>query len=556
MTRLISNVESIEEKVGFNLKEVMLTPIQSYDGGTRMPLLLEANGAKTYLLAREMERGNLGWRNVCQIPVLFHHPYFVLSTAKDKPLVYKDITDALRNTVGKETIIVDEELPYIIYHRLEKYFKLQVNFKRKLIKEKLVVYAIKKEEVISRFSEDQDRVEVNKIAIDLTNHLEKRDILKECINNREDNRFVLLDKLLKRESIEGFLINSFINFQEITGFNGGVTREEDILALYLKDEKNIYIITTDKFKLDSLGKVMGKFNGINSALNQLIDNEVIGFEEDSLSVGSFLEVQEGKYQLKKMSNLLRRWRECRVGKDFPYFIIAAQASKYAVEGAIWFAKRSVAENASITEKIVERKYIQLLEKFVKENEISLRIEPYFKNIHAGRRSIYPSRPIEYPLDKKINSFKIDAGVFVIDRQGLIRACSDIARTLVLTDKGEEIYRFMEKAMLELIQTVKGEDSGEDIYWRGIQKLTEGEQRIKNLNMMPKDFSLVKGYKRDIGHLLERQESFTFGFCKGNKNKLEREMIGCVEFHWPFRGHGMAVEDMFIVTEEGGIPISR
>ena len=272
MAKLISNVKLIEEKVGFNPKEVMLTPIQSYDGGTRMPLLLELDDSNTYLLAREMERGNLSWKDICKIPVVFYHPYFVFSTAKHESIVYKDIIDILRKMVSKEIIIVDEKLPYVICHRLEEYFKLQVNFKRKLIKEKLVVYAIKKEDVISRFSENRDRVKVDKIAIDLMNHIGKRDILKEYINDREDKRFVLLDRLLEQENIDGLLINSPMNFQEIAGVSGEVTREQDILVLYLKDQKCIYVIASNKFKLNGLGRVVSIFDSTNSALNQLAGN--------------------------------------------------------------------------------------------------------------------------------------------------------------------------------------------------------------------------------------------------------------------------------------------
>ncbi|GAI65143.1 unnamed protein product, partial [marine sediment metagenome] len=251
-----------------------------------------------------------------------------------------------------------------------------------------------------------------------------------------------------------------------------------------------------------------------------------------------------------------RWREYRAGKDLSYFIIAAQISRYAIEGALRFAKKSIARNVSVTEKTVEEKYIQLSKEFVKKNKIPVRINSYMTNIHVGKRSIYPSRPVEYLLDKNIQSLKIDAGIFVIDNQGLIRACSDIARTLVLTNEGEEIYRFIEKVTLGLIRTIKAGASGEDIYWRGIQKLAEEEPRVKNLNMVPKNFSLTEGYDRDIGHLLEKQESFTFALYKGNKNRLERGMIGCVEFHWPFKEYGITVEDTFVVTEEGGIPISR
>ncbi len=205
---------------------------------------------------------------------------------------------------------------------------------------------------------------------------------------------------------------------------------------------------------------------------------------------------------------------------------------------------------------MEEKYIQLLEEFMKRNRIPVRINSYMTNIHVGKRSIYPARPVEYPLDKNIESLKIDAGVFAIDNQGLIRACSDIARTLVLTNEGEEIYSFMKKVVLGLMHTMKVGDSGEDIYWRGIQKLAVQESRIKNLNMMPADFSLMEAYDRDIGHLLERQESWTFGLCKGNRNKLRKGMIGCVEFHWPFKKYGITAEDTFVLTEEGGIPISR
>ena len=74
--------------------------------------------------------------------------------------------------------------------------------------------------------------------------------------------------------------------------------------------------------------------------------------------------------------------------------------------------------------------------------------------------------------------------------------------------------------------------------------------------MPEDFSWRTGYTREVGHVIERQESYTFYFRPGTPRPLRPGMVSCVEIHCVDEGHNLTIEDTFLTDEAGTILISR
>jgi Xaa-Pro aminopeptidase len=243
-------------------------------------------------------------------------------------------------------------------------------------------------------------------------------------------------------------------------------------------------------------------------------------------------------------------------KDLAYFVITATVSRYAIEKTLAHAEQCVHQGVNLTENELFQQYKNLIAEFVNKKKIPVPIKVYFTNLHAGSRSLYPAVPSYYPVNKKGKTYKLDAGLMALDGPGLIHACSDVARTVTFTPEGKEIYDIMQKCAHETIQAVKPGKTFQDIYWTGIKKLASFQDKIRAIGMLPEGFMLTTDYRRDIGHLLERQEAFTATFCRDKNDILDKYMLGCVEYQWPYKNHSIAFEEMFIVTNKGGICLTK
>ncbi|MCR4424623.1 MAG: M24 family metallopeptidase, partial [Firmicutes bacterium] len=293
-----------------------------------------------------------------------------------------------------------------------------------------------------------------------------------------------------------------------------------------------------------------------AAVKDIAGTGLVGYEEDTLGASALMDLRHAGVSLADGGGVMRDWREEKAHYDIPYFVICAMASRYAIDGAAAFAHTAICSGVEVSEKDVDRVYLSRLKEFAVENKLPVTLELYFTNNHAGSRTIYPSRPGNYKLSKGINSLKIDAGVFAFD-DGLFHACSDIARTVTTSDAAEEVFDAMERVMLE--ETIPGilpGMTGEQIHSMGVNQMGAKESVFRKHGYMPDSFSWRTGYPRDIGHVLERQESNTFGFKPGVTRPVHAGMVGCVEFHCAYDGHAMTCEDSFVIDEGGAIVISR
>jgi Xaa-Pro aminopeptidase len=228
-----------------------------------------------------------------------------------------------------------------------------------------------------------------------------------------------------------------------------------------------------------------------------------------------------------------------------------------MEGALEWAANRLKVKKAVFEKDVQKAFYRLLKEYEKKEKTPLRMEPYFMVLHAGVRTPYPSLPGIFRLSEKMNSLKLDAGIVVKDR-GLILACSDLARSITTNQKGEDLYRLMEKAMLEgAIPGGREGQTGEGVYWAGMSPLLKEEKKLRGWKLIPPRGSLKRDYNRDIGHTFGKQESTTLLFKKGeNSQILKQGMVSAIEYQWPYQGYALGIEDMFVVGPRYGINITR
>jgi len=300
----------------------------------------------------------------------------------------------------------------------------------------------------------------------------------------------------------------------------------------------------------------GEHDNLRAALDNLIGDASLGAEDKNLEIGRVFEI--GLDKVKYATDLFRTWRENNALIDLPYYVIAGQATRYALDNAITFTGGAITAKRKITEKDVEAKFLELFDEFrLKYNCTFLEFKRYFVVLHAGTRTPYASLSSDFPLNAEINSLKIDGGILVF-HGGILRACSDMARSLVLTEGGKKVYDLTVKLMVEsAIPAAKQGNTGSDVYWAGVNPLVEMEQTIKEWGMLPPGASIKDSYNRDIGHIMAKQEPVTLGLVKAEtKLKLQSGMIGAVEYQWPYKKHALGIEDHYLVTDKKGVNISR
>jgi Xaa-Pro aminopeptidase len=364
--------------------------------------------------------------------------------------------------------------------------------------------------------------------------------------------FEVLERLMRAGGVRGVLASSPINLQEMTGIPDD-RLGRGLLGLYIRGK--IHLLSPRPLRNSRLAKAEGPFATLEEATQKLVGNGPLGLEEKNLDIGRALIL--GLNGFKNASNLFRAWREVRSGQDLGAYIMGALGTKVAMEGALAMAERKLKAREPVYEKDVEKKFYRLLKEYERKARTPLQLEPYFMVLHAGVRTPYPSLPGFFRLSPKMKTLKLDAGILLKDR-GLVLACSDLARSIVMDKRGKDLYALLEKAMLEgAIPGGRQGQTGEEVYWAGMRPLLREEKNLRGWKLLPSAGFLRKHYDRDIGHTFGKQESTTLFFKKGEREQtLKPGMVSAIEYQWPYRGYALGIEDMFVVGPRYGINITR
>ena len=557
---LITDLKAIRKEIGLRLEESSLYPKLNLDAYKDVTPILVKKGPKEYfLLVKEVETGNFTAGGSAEpvirkrkIRTIFYSSYFTWDKlARKRPEFPPDEAAALEKAFRTKRFAIHPDMALDRFRRLTQKFDL--NFLTSPASAgKAFAYPVPLKGVEAAFL--KKRKAVNRWAsraVDRELKIAPRDkrTIGKFLARPPFRAFRVLDRLMAGEGLSGLLASSPINLQEMTGIpfdriKGG------LLGLYAG--KKVYLISPRPLPGLKGGK---NFPGMREAIEALCGKGRLGVEEKNLDIGRSLAL--GLSRLENASNLFRAWREIRSGQDLGAYILGSLATRYAMEGALKIAAEKIKGRKPFFEKEVEAAFYRLLKDFEKREKTPLQLAPYFTVLHAGIRTPYPSLPGIFRLDGKMNSLKLDAGIVVKDR-GLILACSDLARSITMDPRGEDLYRLLEKAMLEgAIPGGKDGRTGEQVYWAGLAPLLGEERKLRAWKLIPPGGSLKRDYNRDIGHTFGKQESTTLFFKKGESSQALREgMVSAIEYQWPYQGYALGVEDMFVVGPDHGINITR
>ncbi len=557
---LITDLKAIRKEIGLRLEERTLYPRLNLDAYKDVTPILIKKGKKDYcLLVKEVETGNFTRGGSAEpvirkhkVRTIYYSSYFTWDKLARKRADFPpDEASALEKTFKVKTLSVHADMALDRFRRLGQKFDLAFisppkfpggTWVYELSSRKVEGAFLRKRKVVNRWA-------WGAVGKDLKMSPKDRVLVKKYLDRRPFRAFRVLNQLMRKAGLPRVLASSPINLQEMTGIPfDRITG--DLLSLYTG--RKVYLLSPRPLQGYRGAKI---FPSLREAIVTLAGSGPLGVEEKNLDIGRALAL--GQNRLKNASNLFRAWREVRSGQDLGAYILGSLGTKYAMEGALEMAANRLKVRKPVLEKDVEKSFYRLLKEFAKREKTPLQLGPYFMVLHAGVRTPYPSLPGIFRLSGKMNSLKLDAGIVVKDR-GLILACSDLARSLTTNKKGEDLYRLMEKAMLEgAIPGGRDGQTGEGVYWAGMRPLLKEAKRLRAWKLIPRGGSLKRDYNRDIGHTFGKQESTTLFFKKGeNSQVLQQGMVSAIEYQWPYQGYALGIEDMFVVGPKYGINITR
>jgi len=556
---LVTDLESITTEIGLNVHNSCYIS-EILDSCQDTPILVKAPSNKYYLLAWEIMKGDLspdghGFRSINKpnVEIIYYGHYFTWDKSVDTPeSIALNHAEALSRTLPVSKVEVSRSMALDKYREFQREFHVELESTAQRDFE-IFVYEVDKERATAVYN--KGRSDVVSTAVELIDHVstlkgEDKDLIKEWLSINNTDRFAVLDALMKEKGVSFLLASSKLNIQGLTALPWGVIKES-YLALYTGHK--VLLLSSEPIEYLGLGKV-NDYENLKEAVDDLAGDAAMAVEEKHLGIGRSLDI--GLNRIKDAADLFRAWHEQTTWFDLPYYIIAAQATRHAIENTLVFVEKGLKAGKRMTEIDAENKFTELIGEFLAGYTSSLVWEKV-ASIHSGTRTLYPCQATSYPLSEAMNSLRIDAGIQVF-HNGILHGCSDVARTLTLTKGARQLYHLLQRNLIRnVIPAIKPGNTGADVYWTGITPLIKIEERIREWGMLPAGVSLKDDYRRDIGHLLAKQNAVTLRFRKEyTKQALQSGMIGSAEYIWPYKKHALAIEDMYLVTDKKGVCISR
>lgn len=541
MMRLHSSWAYLEQQFGCSLAERFLMAVRSFDNPKAVtPYLLE-RGERRFGLFLHVEKGNVeAARLPPDIEPIYYQPYHLFDP-DEGGAVYRTLEEAMSAAAGAEKrLVVDRRLPVAIANRLSQHFSVE-----------LEAGSEPSAVTVSRVAPDDVRVrlgakrrEAGGAALRLLQGSPVLDRIRPFFETAEDRRYGSLDVLLAAAGLQGIVASSSLNVQEIAGVPMWGKRRP--LAAVYAPGGAIWLIEAGS------GGDGREYASPAEALNNLLPNGAVGIESEDVDVGLFRSLRLDSRSVDPADELLRKWRDNNTHIDLAFYVIAARASADSIQVALNYARRAIEAGDAITEMDAYFVYLDRLRKFVADAAPFLRVARTLTNFHTSARTIFPANPAPFPLTRAANTLKVDAGCLVFDREGTLLGCSDIARTLCLTDEAEEIYALEQHGVRDvLVPACESGTAGSALHAAGVNAIWGADVPRDNSLFVPLE-NPSAAYSRDVGHLLGKNNLSHLKFTPGETGILREGMIACCEYQWPYRAHAVAYEDTCLVTDRGGL----
>ena len=544
MMRLHSDWAYLEQEFGCSIREQFLMAVRSLDNPKAVtPFLVEVK-ERRFGLFMHVEKGNVEAANLPpDISPIYYRPYFTFEDSERPPhvkLTLADALDAIAN--GERRIAVDWHAPMAIGSEVSERFSIELDDAPEI--GAVTLRKAPCADTLQRLG--RGRAAAAQTASRLLDKSPVRDRLLPYLDRHADDRFVALDEAIGTAGLSGLVVSSTLNVQEIAGVPVG-RKQRPLAAIYAPAEGHAWVM--------ELGRALGgrHFPTPAAALREAIPYGQIGVETEDLSLGLAHALGLNQRDHKPADALIRQWRDENALPDLAYYVIATRTTRHAIEAALEFAASALRRKIAITEMDPYAVYLRTMREFVATNMKGARAHRTLTNFHTGARTIFPANAAPYPVDATANTLKIDAGCLLFDDEGVLLGCSDIARTLTLSDAGNELYNLFQRAVRRtLIPGATPGRSGDAIHADGVNEIW-GQRGRLSANPLFVDLAAPRqDYARDVGHLLGKNNLAHLRLAPGETRHLREGMIVCCEYQWPLKHNAIAYEDTCLVTPSGGL----
>lgn len=541
MLSLTADAAQVEETYGLNARKSFLFSAIRLDSHPFVAPLIARTDKGQYLLVRQQEQGNALSAGVPKDRIKFYAPWVTIDprVVADTP-VSQSLTSLVQELADGAAVSLAADVVYSHYRTLSGSVELVVADQDPT---PVTAYELDTEEVVARFAAWRATgVDTARRLIENVEHLSG---LAEEFTAGEDSRFSGLKALVEDRSLDALLLAAPPNFTEATGF----AQPDGAVGLWLAGSDKLLVLAPDETP-EVPGTAVGRFPSVGAAVRALAGGVRTGVEDEWISVGLARELEREGAELVPVSTDLGHWRDIRDHEDLAFQVVAARASVFAIEEALAWAEEGLDAGRSFTELDINAVYLKKIAEFRTVNQIPFGIEPYFTNLHSSNRMLFPGPPVDYPINDETTCIQLDAGVRIVF-DGVNVATSDMARSLPRTAAAKEAYGFFFDVVREgIIGQLKPGVVCEDVHEGTLRYLAPHLDRMVQIGMLGTDVDFNTEYrKRNVGHLMGKQESFANELRPGYKHVLKVGSYGAAEIPWRYENAAIGTEDLWYIGRD-------
>ncbi|WP_449276999.1 M24 family metallopeptidase [Leucobacter sp. GX24907] len=541
--RLNNDSAAITEEFGFDpLARLLFTNIRRDSSKIVKPIIAEL-AEERLLLVRQQETASVLFAGAPRERVRFHSPWVTF----DRRLVegYEvapNLAALVSELAGSDTVTLAPGIAYAHLQELAGGLNVEVEADPRDA-EAVVVYELSEDEVLARFREWRDAgVAFGREFISAFPGL---DGIEEYFSSEVDTRFSALAEVVEQIGVAGIYLGAPPNFSEVTARQDS----ESAGALWVPGTGKVLVIA-DAAEYGFAGIPVGRYDSRAEAVRALVPGGRLGVEEEWMTASSARALEATGLELVNASSKLGNWRDLRDAEDLPFMVIAARASTYAMENALERLGSKLQAGQESTEAELYGDYLAGIHDFRITHRIPFGIEPYFVNEHASDRTLFPTTPTDAPITAESGCVELDTGVKVtID--GVVVATSDMGRSLPLTAGAAQAYGVLTRVIREqIIPSIRPGVPMSQVHAEALESLTAVRGELEEAGLLEADTDFVSWYqKRNVGHLMGKQESFANELRPGYEHVLRVGDYGAAETPWRFGKIGISTEDLWFIGED-------
>ncbi len=511
------------------------------------PIIAERDGEEPTLLVRQQEQGNILSAGVPREKIRFYAPWV---TIDPEPLdgieAAGSLKDLVKELADASPVVFAPEIAYTHYLAMEDSIGIEVE---PLKESPVAVYRLDENEILERFAQwRKNGVEAAKDLIKDVPHLDGLEVELDAVGR--DTRYELLKDIAKNHALSAIFFAAPPNFSEVTGLEA----TERSAALWSAEDGAVYLLQPQESEVPNSAERISTFDSTSEAIGSLIgDGKNIGVEEEYIGTALALSLTQG--EVVPIQIELSHWRDVRDSEDLPFQVIAARTSVTIMENTLEWTRKRIDRGEEFTELDIYDKYLAELELFTKD--IPFDVEPYFTNLHSSNRMLFPGPPVDFPINASTRCIQLDAGV-AVKQDGVVLGTSDMARSLPRTEAAVEAYEYFFDVVREgIIGQLRPGVVCADVHEATLDYVAPKLSRMVEIGMLGKDTDFNGIYrKRNVGHLMGKQESFANELRPGYKHVLHHGSYGAAEIPWRYNGVAIGTEDLWYIGADKTFILSQ